>query len=146
MLVRDVGLDLRRSLMERTKKLRLIRPNTATPATRALVTVSSGEEGLLDEAYQRNRRLSIIVFFSLKFLVPNYTLSIELLCCLSRQCWNRCHTTIPRTQCGLQTWQLQQCSTQYPVPSTHKFSHIQAHCHSDYILPKPIKHSQTHSI
>lgn len=51
MPLRDVGLDLRRSLMERMKKLRLIRPNTATPAIRALVTVSSGEEGLLDGAY-----------------------------------------------------------------------------------------------
>lgn len=46
----DVGLDLRRSLMERMKKLKLIRPNTATPATRALVTVSSGEEGSLGDA------------------------------------------------------------------------------------------------
>lgn len=50
MSVRDVGLDLRRSLMERMKKLRLIMPNTDTPATRALVTVSSGEEESLDGA------------------------------------------------------------------------------------------------
>lgn len=50
MPVRDVGLDLRRSLTERMKKLRLIRPNTTTPATSALVTASSGEEESLDGA------------------------------------------------------------------------------------------------
>lgn len=53
MPVRDVGLDLRRSLMERMKKLRLIRPNTATPAIRALVTVSIDEEGSLDGAISK---------------------------------------------------------------------------------------------
>lgn len=54
MSVRDVVLDLRRSLMERMKKLKLIRPNTATPATRALVTVSSGEEGSLADAISKS--------------------------------------------------------------------------------------------
>lgn len=104
MPVRDVGLDLRRSLIERMKKLRLIMPNTATPATRALVTVSSGEEGSLDGAINETRtereRLSIRKFFTTIF-VPSDTLTIEVLCYLSHQCLNRGHTTTSRTQFGL---------------------------------------------
>lgn len=41
------GLDLRRSLIDRTNKLRLIRPKTVIPATRAAVIESSVADGSL---------------------------------------------------------------------------------------------------
>lgn len=59
--VKDVELDLRRSLMKRMKKLKLIRPNTATPATRALVTVSSSGEGSLDGAISKPKQKEVFV-------------------------------------------------------------------------------------